>query len=150
MSFSWSLMGLVLFNICVSNMNSGIKFNLSNFDKDTKLRGAVNILDGRDTIRMDLERLERRAHVTHFKFNTAKHKVLYLCWGNAKRKYRMGREWTESSLPSEERDLGELNRELNRSQPCALAGRKPNVSWTTSKHYGQQDEGGDSPSTALW
>lgn len=79
MSFSWSLMGLVLFNICVSNMNSGIKFNLSKFDKDTKLRGAVNILDGIDAIHMDLDRLERWAHVTLFKFNTAKHKVLGEC-----------------------------------------------------------------------
>ncbi|KAF4797034.1 hypothetical protein TURU_077977 [Turdus rufiventris] len=52
-------MGPVLFNICVSSMNSGIKFNLSKFDKDTKLRGAVNILDGIDAIQMDLDRLER-------------------------------------------------------------------------------------------
>lgn len=96
MSFSWSLMGLVLFNICVSNMNSGIKFNLSKFDKDTKLRGAVNILDGIDAIHMDLDRLERWAHVTLFKFNTAKHKVLGECQEKIQGGQRL--DWEQPSL----------------------------------------------------
>ncbi|TRZ20290.1 hypothetical protein HGM15179_006875 [Zosterops borbonicus] len=57
-------MGLVLFNIFVSNMDSGIKFSPSKFDMDIKLRGSVNTLDGRDAIQRDLDRLERTLIVT--------------------------------------------------------------------------------------
>lgn len=40
------------------------------------------------------------------KFNKAKCKVLHVGWRNPKNKYRMGREWIESSL--EEKDLSVL------------------------------------------
>ncbi|RMC04798.1 hypothetical protein DUI87_17970 [Hirundo rustica rustica] len=72
-------MGLVLLNIFASNTDSGIKFNLSKLDKDTKLRGSVNTLDGKDAIQRDLDRLERWALVNLLKFNMAKCKVLNLC-----------------------------------------------------------------------
>ncbi|PKU44543.1 rna-directed dna polymerase from mobile element jockey-like [Limosa lapponica baueri] len=53
-----SVLGLVLFNLFVSNMDIGIKCPLSKFAKDTKLCGAVNTLEGRHTIQRDLGRLE--------------------------------------------------------------------------------------------
>ena len=80
------MLGLVLFNISVGSMNSGIECTLSKFADDSKLSGAVNTLEGRDTIQRYLNRLERWAYANLMKFNKAKCKVLHLGQGNPKHK----------------------------------------------------------------
>ncbi|GAB0183605.1 mitochondrial enolase superfamily member 1 [Grus japonensis] len=91
------VLGLALFNTFVSDMDSGIECTLSKFADDTKLCGVVNMLEGRDVIQRDSDRLERWAHVNCMKFSKAKCKVLHMGQGNPKHKYRLGEEWIESS-----------------------------------------------------
>jgi len=94
------VLGLVLFNIFVSDMDSRIECTLSKFDDNTKLCGAVDTLAGRDAIQRDLDRFEKWAHENLMNFHKAKHKVLHVGQDNA------NGEWIESS--PEEKDLGVL------------------------------------------
>ena len=67
-----SVLGLVLFNIFVGDMDSGIACTLSKFVDNTKLCGAVDMLERRDAIQSDLDRLKKWANMNLMKYNKAK------------------------------------------------------------------------------
>ena len=87
-----SILGPVLFNIFINNLDAGVECTISKFADDMKLGGAIDSLEGQEALQKDLDRLEHWAITNGMKLNKNKCWILHLGWNNARYKSELGEQ----------------------------------------------------------
>jgi len=117
------VLGWVLFNIFIDDLDEAMECAVSKFADYTKLGGAADTPEGCAAVQRDLNRLESWAGRNLLKYNEDKCRVLHLGKSNPRHQDKLGTALMESS--EGERDLGVLvDSEMTTSQHCALVAKK--------------------------
>lgn len=73
-----SLLGLIIFNTFINDLDEGIQGSLIKFVDDTKLGGIANTTEDRRSLQEDLDKMEYWAEINRMTFNREKCKVLHV------------------------------------------------------------------------
>ena len=93
-----SILGPVLLNIFINDLDAGVECTVRKFADDTKLGGAADSLEGHEALQSNLDRLERWAIVNGMTFNKSKCQVLHLGESNSGHEYELGEGWLQKGL----------------------------------------------------
>ena len=120
-----SVLGPILFNLFINDLEDGINSTISVFADDTKLSRAISSPQDVETLQEDLNRIMGWASTWQMRFNVEKCKVIHMGTRNRKANYILGGEpLGESKM---EKDLGVLvDDKLSNGMQCQAAASKAN------------------------